>query len=382
MNGEGFGDIMHAMLSVFRRFTCIAAALLALLIAAPAGPGDPGGEIPPGRRFAVGLLSHDFAGDFFRAVSPSEWSYMRHPKIEVRWEKVEPSQGRFDWSGIDRQLEALSSSGFDDLLMLVNLPVPPWARDASRGRLARKAPPADPEYWRRFVRELAGRYAEVVDFYEILNEPGWDVDSPAMQAYGSFHFGGQVETEYLEMLKAAYQEIKEADPDATVICGAMPCDVSGLPENGLWLLDVITDPEHQAQDWCDAFSLHPYYRPESWGYAYRLTRDLLYRKGIDKELYVTEIGWPHFSDKEDMPQGMEEQRRAIGAAGIGSLIASGCPRIWVYQDLDDPPGTDYEGLYYGLFDYQGNPLPAWYEFRGWCRFCDILNGLAEGLGSS
>ncbi len=362
-----------------RRSACLAAALLSLLFASPAGISGTAvdADASPGSRHAVGLLSHDFTADFYRLVPPEERAFMRHPKMEVRWEKVEPRPGIFDWSGIDKQLETLRSNGFDDLLMLVNLPVPPWARDASRGRMARKGPPADLGHWRRYVRELATRYAKEADFYEIINEPGWDADSAAMQAYGSFHFGGQVETEYLEMLRTAYEEIKVADPTARVICGALVCDTSGTPENGTWLLDLLTDPEHRAQDWCDAFSLHPYYRPEKWGHAYRLARQLLDRKGVKKEIYVTEVGWPHHSDKEVMPQGMEEQRRAIGAEGIGSLLSEGCLRVWVYQDLDDPPSTDYEGLYYGLFDFQGNPLPAWSEFKGWTRFCEVINALAE-----
>lgn len=356
----------------------------ALLLAAPLLPspasGEQGkGQEEPGQRYAVGLISHDFAGDFFRLVPREEWPYLRHPKVEVRWENVEPRRGGFDWSGIDAQVEALRDNGFDDLLILVNLPVPAWARDQSRGKLARRAPPLDPEDWRRYVRALASRYAEVADFYEILNEPGWDADSQAMQAYGSYHFGGQVETEYLAMLKAAQEEIKKADPGGMVVCGALNCDASGQPENGLWLADLMTDPDHQVQGYCDAFALHPYYRPDLWGRSYELMRGLLDAKGIDREIFVTEIGWPHASDKEPKPEGLREQQEAMGIKGLGSLFAAGCRRVWVYQDLDDPPGQDYEGLYYGLFDHLGDPLPAWYEFRGWFRACQMLNELEEML---
>jgi hypothetical protein len=333
----------------------------------------------PADRYVMGLTSHNYQSDFFRRVPKSEWGYMRQPKIELRWEKVEPQKGVFDWSGIDAQVEALKRNGSNDLLILLNLPTPAWARDSAYGKLARFGPPKDPEDWRRLVRQVAARYADVAEYYEVLNEPGWDADSAAMQKYDSYKFGAQVETDYLEMLKSAYEEIHATDPGAMVISGAMNCDVSGVPANGLWLMDLMTDDEHRMQDFCDAFNLHPYYQPGQWGEAYRLTRDLLDSKGIEKEICVTEIGWMHASDNNPMQDGMEVQRSAIGMEGLGSLLSSGCKKIWVYQDLDDPPGTDYEGLYYGLFDYQGKPMPAWYEFRGWCHTLDLLNTLQPSL---
>jgi hypothetical protein len=333
----------------------------------------------PADRYVIGLTSHHYDTEFFKLVPKSEWEYMRHPKIELRWDIVEPQKGVYKWEDVDSQLEALKKNGFDDLLLLINLPTPSWAQDNAYGKTARRAPPKNLEDWRRLIQQVELRYSSVVDYYEILNEPGWDMNSAAMEKYNSFHFGGQVETDYLGMLKIAYEEIKKVDPDSVVISGAMNCDVSGVPENGLWLMDLMTDDEHRMQDYCDAFNLHPYYEPAFWGYTYGLVRDLLDSKGIDKEIIVTEIGWIHGSDKEVRQDGLEDQRSAIGLKGLGGLISSGCKKIWVYQDLDDPPGTDYEGLYYGLFDYKGKPTPAWSEFRGWCRVFDMLNRLQPSL---
>jgi hypothetical protein len=333
----------------------------------------------PEDRYIMGLTSHHYDTEFFKLVPKSEWGYMRHPKIELRWDRVEPQKGVYKWEDVDVQLEALRKNGFDDLSLLVNVPTPAWAQDSSYGKTARRAPSKNPDDWRRLIQQVVLRYGSAVDYYEILNEPGWDMNSAAMDKYGSFHFGGNVETDYLEMLKVAYAEIKQQDPTSQVISGAMNCDVSGVPENGLWLMDLLTDDEHRMQDYCDAFSLHPYYDPSQWGYAYRLLRELLDGKGISQEIYITEIGWPHGSDKEVRQDGLEDQRSAIGLEGLGDLISSGCRKIWVYQDLDDPPGTDYEGLYYGLFDYKGKPTPAWSEFRGWCRVFDMLNRLQPSL---
>ena len=250
----------------------------------------------------------------------------------------------------------------------------PWGPGPRYGKTGLQGPPKDPEDWRRSGAGLASRYAGAADYYEILNEPGWDADSAAMRAYDSYKFGGQVETDYLAMLEAASAEVHAADPGAVVVSGAMNCDVSGVPDNGLWLMDLMTDGDHRMQDFCDAFCLHPYYQPDQWGYALRPGGELLIPRDRQGGLGHRDR-WPHGSDREPRPQGMEEQRAAIGMVGLGSLVSSGCRKIWVYQDLDDPPGTDYEGLYYGLFDYRGRPTPAWPEFRGWCRVFGLLNGL-------
>ncbi len=272
----------------------------------------------------LGLFSHDYAGDFFGRVPQSEWEYLRHPKIELRWDRVEATKGAYDWSGIDAQVKALQANGIDDLLLLINVPIPIWARDSFYGRQAHRAPPVDSEDWRRLVDAVVQRYGEVAGYYEILNEPGWDRDSAAFEKYGSYHFGGQVETDYIPMLEMAYSEIKSLDPSAMVISGAMNCDVSGVPDNGLWLMDLMTDDEHRMQDYCDAFNLHPYYQPDQWGYAYDLMEDLLESKGIDKGICVTEIGWPHASDNDPAtfyPRNPVRRHRLQGhrLAGVGRL---------------------------------------------------------------
>ena len=112
---------------------------------------------------------------------------------------------------------------------------------------------------------------------------------------------------------------------------------------------------------CDAFSIHPYDYPDSWAWYTQVARDICarYPSGY-KEMTVTEIGWPHSGRAEFSAEG---QRQAINGVGIGSLWGIGVKKIWVFEDVD--PQTSWDSAYNGLFDFNGNAMPAWNEYKIW-----------------
>jgi hypothetical protein len=115
----------------------------------------------------------------------------------------------------------------------------------------------------------------------------------------------------------------------------------------------------------DMVAVHPYKTPAEWGAHYSAVVQALRAEGAGHEAVCTEIGWPHYSD--DHPEFYSEANQAadLGDRGVGALMRSGCKKIWIYRDLDEPPGTSWDSLYYGLFDYMGNPLPAWGSYKSW-----------------
>jgi len=118
---------------------------------------------------------------------------------------------------------------------------------------------------------------------------------------------------------------------------------------------------------CDEIAIHPYDYPQWWGWYYKTLRNICksYKYG-DKEISVTEIGWPHkyvkgsTTIKGFTPEG---QRQAIGEVGLGGLWKAGCKKIWVYEDVDSP--SPWDGQYDGLFSNSGSPWPAWNEYEKW-----------------
>ena len=114
---------------------------------------------------------------------------------------------------------------------------------------------------------------------------------------------------------------------------------------------------------CDGIAIHPYDYPEWWSWYYSYLRNMVNAHGYgNTEVVVSEIGWPHAGRDEFSVEG---QRQAIGEVGVGGLFGAGCRKIWIYEDIDDPPGESWDDAYNGLFDFYGNPMPAWNEYKNW-----------------
>ncbi len=532
----------------------------------------------------LGLDARDYASRISPRVQLSERRWVRHHKVLVVWAKAEPRQDVFNWSYFDQEINARLADGTDSLMLLLTGATPAWARDPAYGSQADKAPPLDLRWWYDFCSAVAERYGSVVDFYEVWNEPGWDRDSSAYRNYGIYHFGGQVETDYLPMLQTAYQAIKEKDPTALVVSGDMQCSNNPSPDVGTELYRLLFDEVNRpgqdvsvrveaeqpvvaerpmyfnyagawagghdslgatspATEWyfaegctrpgfhtylclqnpgdeqatvaidylcgdrevitrtvsvgprsrktvavhgdeegigvhntargdvsikvrstvpvvaerpmyfdyaggkrgghvtagalsprsewyfaegchgfsleeylclqnphesavqvtlhfmmsrgqtlrrtltlaprsrttlclnyaigfrgsCDMANVHPYKNPPDWGSYYANVVRVLRSLGVGHEVVVSEAGWPHYSDEH--PQAFDEQKQAeaIGPVGVNSLLKNGCRKIWIYQMMDEDPGTSWDSNYFGLFRYDGTPCKAWAMYKEWQR---------------
>ncbi len=142
-----------------------------------------------------------------------------------RWDLIEPEPGRFNWEPWDALVEAIGAHDGLELVAVLE-GTPPWARS----HLAPDEPLAPPENvvdFGEFAGELAARYADKINYYQVWDEPnleshwGWLPPNPS---------------EYAAMLAAAYEAIHGADPGATVIAAALAPTVEAGPRN---LSDVL-----------------------------------------------------------------------------------------------------------------------------------------------
>jgi hypothetical protein len=197
----------------------------------------------------LGIDTRGYANRMARLVPLSDRQWVRHHKVVVRWSDIHRARDSFNFSFYDREINAILADGSQSILLLLQGPTPEWARDPSYGSTAHNAPPRDLGDWYLFCRKIAERYGSVVDFYEIWNEPGWDRDAYANQTFGVYHFGGQVETDYLPMLQLAYTAIKEKDPGGQVMCGALIDTLDQNPYTGADLtLQLFDDVNRPGQD--------------------------------------------------------------------------------------------------------------------------------------
>jgi hypothetical protein len=130
-------------------------------------------------------------------------------KQRFEWRNIEgKNKGGFEWNEPDRIVDAISQTGLKIIARLDNQPK--WA--ATSVQWPGTGPPDNPKDWSDFLGALAARYRGRIQAYEIWNEPNldreWGGKKPDPNAYTS-------------MLKASYQAIKAADPDALVVSAGM-----------------------------------------------------------------------------------------------------------------------------------------------------------------
>ncbi len=135
----------------------------------------------------------------------------------VRWDEIQPQSGEYDWSQWD-QITAAFAGDPDLQLIAVIVNSPSWAREVD----SPIAPPSDPQPYADFAQAFAKRYGQIINYYQIWDEPN------LIEALG----GQQPRpTQYAAMLEAAYTAIHSADPQATVISGALAPTTEQGPNN-------------------------------------------------------------------------------------------------------------------------------------------------------
>jgi hypothetical protein len=126
-------------------------------------------------------------------------------KQRFEWRNIEVnSKGDFEWNEPDRIVDAVAQAGLKIIARVDNQPK--WA--SSTIPWPGSGPPDNPRDWTDFLTALASRYHGRIQAYEVWNEPNldreWGNRPPDPAAYAA-------------MLKASYQAVKAADPQALVI---------------------------------------------------------------------------------------------------------------------------------------------------------------------
>ncbi len=167
----------------------------------------------------------------------------------VHWDEIEPRPGRYDWSDWDAVADALR--GYPQLeLVAVLMNTPEWARaSAPNTALTSTAPPQSLADFAAFARVFAARYGDVIDYYQIWDEPNLD------DAWGSLP---PRPGEYAALLAAAYQAVHAADPGATVIAAALAPTTEAAGQNISDIRFLNAMYQHGAREFMDAAAAKPY----------------------------------------------------------------------------------------------------------------------------
>jgi O-antigen ligase len=146
------------------------------------------------------------------------WLRQRFP-----WRLIEPQAGVYDWALWDVVVAAASERGLGLVAVLDDPPA--WALRHDEYPLP-CLPPCDAEAYARFVSAFAGRYGEVIDHYQVWDEPNLS------RSWGGGHVAP---CGYAVLLDVAYEAIHAADATAQVLGGGLaptqapgPADLNDL----------------------------------------------------------------------------------------------------------------------------------------------------------
>ena len=208
------------------------------------------------------------------------------------WAYVERERGRFSWTLADRIVRHAEMQGLRVIARLGL--VPDWARAGKTETLNYLLDESFPAF-AAYAAAFAERYAGVVDHLIIWNEPNL-----------SFEWGYQPAdpARYTRLLKASYEPIKQANPNALVLAGALAPTLEPRGSGaGLNELDFFQDMyDLGAQAHFDALAIHSYgFRepPEAEPAPDRLNfrrgellRAIMLANGDGhKPVFITESGW-------------------------------------------------------------------------------------------
>lgn len=265
----------------------------------------------------------------------------------ARWLKCQPQKGAVNWAFADRWVMEHETLGQEMLCILSSAPA--WAAPTPQSY------PNDIADFLGHARAFVSRYKGRVKAYEVWNEPnlwGWT-------------------PEQLKAIQiASYPVIKDADPDALVVAGALaghPVRGKGFEKGNAWVEAVISDPAMRAS--MDVFSWHTYTRPfapevghpgagGSIDKLMGLSLSMLRKRGWTGPCWVTEGGWPTGTSDKSVSE--EDQARFIVRTAI--IDRSFADRFYVYSlnSGSDPADSEQN---YGLLRANGTEKPAFQAYR-------------------
>jgi len=285
------------------------------------------------------------------------------------WLEIEPTREEWHWEYPDFVVRAAKHYGLDLIVRLDGLPA--WAAEEAAGQ----ADSLSDDY-AVFAGTVAQRYRGQIRGYIVWNEPNlareWSGHPPDPAAY-------------TDLLRRAYEAIKAADPEATVVsAGLAPTnhqDAEAMDDRAF--LEAMY--RAGAGAYFDVLGAHPYgfaYPPDDPRGAHdglnlaRLLdlREIMEAHGDgDKPIWVTELGWTTAGVGEGFWLTVTPQQQADYLTGAWRRARREWPWLQVFtvwnlsqgsrpESVEGLPPTD-EKAGYSLLDESGEPKPAYHTLR-------------------
>jgi hypothetical protein len=280
---------------------------------------------------------------------------LRRWRVILAWGDIEPSRGRYNWSGFDTLVQRLNSRGVEVMFLLAGCPV--WA--CHRGGLGPPRTPSATAAWLRFVAAAVQRYRSV-HYWQVMNEINGRDQWPNPSA-----------SDYARLLKRTSRAIRGADSGARVV-------LAGLGEKMTIYLRPYLSALYQQPGFAadvDIVAVEGYApRPRNVARILRTARRIMRRHGDQaKPVWITEMSWATGGGRHAFVTTRRGQARRLRRA-YDMLLA--CRARWnlqrvywfAHRDRPVPAGTrDYWGNHNGLLTLHGRWKPAMRSFLAYLR---------------
>jgi len=158
---------------------------------------------------------------------------VKHARFFSGWAKTEQEKGKYDFAWLDQQLRECSAMAIRPWVCL-SYGNPVWGSDFRLGMRVKQVTgdPAAFDAWIRYCKACVERYRDIVDEWEIWNEP---FNQP----------------EYAEMFYRTAKAIREVQPTAKIFCTSV-----SFPNDYKRVLEKLK--KENALELANAFIYHPY----------------------------------------------------------------------------------------------------------------------------
>lgn len=260
---------------------------------------------------------------------------------EFQWHRIEPEEGKYDWSYYDAMVETAHRHGISVYGLIAY-----WSNWTEPYTLK------GVQDYANFCRALVGRYKDRIKHWEVWNEPN------------IFFWSGPKEL-YNDLLKEAYKAIKETDPEALVL----GCSTAGIDRT---FIEQVMDSGAPF----DILTIHPYrgqLNAEGFMQELQQIHELTGRDDSKpKPVWITEMGWP-----THLYGGVSERYQAsLLSRCYLSAVASGVPtNVSWYNFREDGANPFYNEHRFGVI--RSDTLAPKPGYRALGTVCKTLDGKYE-----
>jgi hypothetical protein len=292
----------------------------------------------------------------------------------VKWQDVEPTQDRFDFTDVDAQIDRLVNQGLNVDVMFP-FPSCDWSTAADMNAIRKVEPnryrhrvmkyacaPNNMEDFQDYVARSVRHYRDRVRHYQVFNEPVYTHYSLPQRL-------GYTVSDYVRWLNTAAATIRSEQQDAIVVGGM------GSWASSSWTHDFVKAGGLANIDILDLHNYPVTADPESYESDIAELADIMEQRGETRPMWLTEFGCYADDDPYRTPQKVGDaamsksvwpsEREAAEALVQSATVfcTHGLRKIFLHAGTCGPiNGSSAGGVF---FEYGGTPrkmLPAVWAF--------------------